>query len=338
MIKNSGMVITQTPLRVSFVGGGTDYPEYFNEHGGATIGTSIDKYIYITVNPLTPLFDHKIRVSYSRTELCKSIDEIQHPAVREALRFIGIDEGIEINVISDLPARSGLGSSSSFTVGLLLALHALKGEMVSCEELAAEAIHVEREMIPERVGFQDQHLCAHGGFLYLSFSPRNRTEITPLVVPHDRMEELEANLMLFYTGIQRIAHDILKEQIERTKQGLLSEDLRQLHSLVDRARTTLSSSEPLSRFGELLHTGWQIKRRFATTVSNTLIDDAYEAAIAAGALGGKLLGAGAGGFLLLFVPRSKQDSVRIALSGLKEVEFRFENEGSRVIFYRPVSQ
>jgi len=338
MIKKSGMVITQTPLRISFLGGGTDYPEHFGEHGGSTLGSSINKYIYITINPLPRLFKHRIRVSYSQTELCNQVDEIKHPAVRECLRFTGIEHGIEINVISDLPARSGLGSSSAFTVGLLHALHAAKGELASSEQLAEEAVFVEREMIPERVGLQDQYACACGGFLHLTFSNGNHVKITPVLVPQIRLAELQSRLMLFYTGVQRSAHEVLEEQMERTKKGELLSDLQSLRELVDEGVELLSSRDPLDGFGELLDQGWRIKRGLSKAITTSQIDEAYQRARKAGAVGGKLLGAGGGGFLLVFARSGHQDRIREALPDLREVGFSFENRGSRLIFYRPMGQ
>ncbi|MGH2397089.1 MAG: hypothetical protein ACRDFW_08890 [bacterium] len=331
------MIISMTPLRVSFFGGGTDYPEHFSRHGGATLGSSINKYLYVTVNPLAEFFDHRIRVGYSKTELCRDVDEIQHPSVRECLRFMGIAHGIEITVVSDLPARTGLGSSSSFTVGLLHALHAFKGEMVSRERLAAEAVHVERELIGERVGLQDQYLCGCGGFLHMGFNGTGQVTIAPVTIPGERLRALEERLMMFYTGLQRPAHEVLERQIERTKAGEITPGLLQLHQLVGEGLAALSSDRDLSCFGELLHRGWELKRQFSEAVSNQSIDDAYAQARRAGAVGGKLLGAGGGGFLLLYVEPDDQTSVRNVLHDMREVDFEFENQGSRLIFYRPVA-
>jgi D-glycero-alpha-D-manno-heptose-7-phosphate kinase len=334
------MIVVATPLRVSFLGGGTDYPEYFTQHGGATLGTSIDKYTYVTVSRLTEFFDHRIRVSYSKTELCRAIDEVQHPSVRECLRFMGIEGGVEINVVTDLPARTGLGSSSSFTVALLHALHAFQGKVASREQLADEAVHVEREMIRERVGVQDQYTCAIGGFLNLQMraGAKTRIDVAPLVVDEGRVGALEQRLMLFYTGLQRTANEVLKEQIERTKAGDNSRLLQAMRDLVPSGMDVLVGGRNLSEFGELLHTTWEAKRQLSGGVSNPMIDDAYDRARGAGAVGGKLLGAGGGGFLLLYVEPYNQDSVRTALRGMREVSFSFEDHGSRIIFYRPVAR
>jgi D-glycero-alpha-D-manno-heptose-7-phosphate kinase len=328
------MIITQTPVRISFLGGGTDYPEYFSRFGGATLGTTIDRYTYVTVSPLTRFFDHRIRISYSKTELCKSVDEIQHPAVRECLRFMNIEEGVEIAVVSDLPARTGLGSSSCFTVGLLHALYAFKGTMVSRERLARESVYVEREMIKERVGLQDQYTCACGGILHLEFRDSSRVHITPITISSERARALEERLMILYTGIQRNAHQVLEEQVEKTKSGAINSHLAELHGLVPQGVEVLSNGHDLAAVGELLHQGWLLKRRFSDAISNSFIDDAYERARRAGAVGGKLLGAGSGGFLLLYVEPYNQRDVERALPDLRRVDFHLENGGSRVIFYQ----
>ncbi len=329
------MIITMTPLRISFLGGGTDYPEYFSTHGGATLATTINKYVYLTVSPLTHFFDHRIRVSYAKTELCREVSEIQHPSVRESLKYLGIDGGVEIAVVSDLPARTGLGSSSSFTVGLLNALHAWRGQFVTRAQLAKEAVYVERERIKERVGFQDQYLAAQGGFLHLQFSGNDQVVSQPVPLSSARLEALQGRLLMFYTGLQRTAHEVLSEQLARTEQGKLTSELQTLRALVDQGLQLLLSDRDLDQFGELLHQGWLLKRQFSASTSNQLVDESYAAARKAGAIGGKLLGAGAGGFLLLYVPTAAQHAVRTALASLREVPFQFENTGSQVIFYRP---
>ncbi|HEY1684465.1 MAG TPA: hypothetical protein VGG19_06865 [Tepidisphaeraceae bacterium] len=332
------MIITMTPLRVSFLGGGTDYPEHFSQHGGATLATSINKYTYVTVSRLTEFFDYRIRVSYSKTELCKTVEEIQHPAVRACLQFMNIDGGVEISVVSDLPARTGLGSSSSFTVGLLHALHAFAGRIVSREQLAAEAVHVERNIIRERVGLQDQYTCALGGWQHLQFTGQNRVKASPLVLPAERFAALDSRLMMFYTGLQRTAHEVVQSQLERTSKGAITPPLNQLAGLVEQGIEVLNSPMDLEYFGRLLHQGWTLKRQFSDAISNSFIDTAYETARSAGATGGKLLGAGGGGFLLLYVEPHHQQSVRSALSHMLEVSFSFEDQGSRVIFYKPETQ
>jgi D-glycero-alpha-D-manno-heptose-7-phosphate kinase len=329
------MIITQTPLRISFVGGGTDYPEHFRQHGGATVTTSIDKYVYIMITRLTEFFDHRIRVSYSKTELCRCVDEIQHPSVRECMRFLNVEGGIEIAVVSDLPARTGLGSSSCFTVGLLHALHAFKGEMVGREQLAAEAVHVERERIVERVGLQDQYACAHGGLTKLEFRDGNVVTVTPIPISAQRRHALGERLLMFYTGQQRSAHDVLETQIARTSSGAITPQLLQLRALTDQAVRVLGGGGDLHPFGDLMHQSWILKRGFSDAISNPLVDQAYDGARRAGAVGGKLLGAGGGGFLLLYVEPPFQDAVRAALAPMREVIFKFETHGSQLIFYRP---
>lgn len=328
------MIITATPLRVSFLGGGTDYPEHFSRHGGATLGTSIDRYTYITVTPLASFFEHRIRVSYSRTELCRTVEEVQHPSVRECMRFLGLDGGIEISIVTDLPARTGLGSSSSFTVGFLHALHAFKGELVCREQLAEEAVHVERELIRERVGLQDQYLCALGGFQHLQFRGQDRVNAAPVPLSRTRVEALQGRLMIFYTGLQRTAHEVVEKQLQRTSAGELSGYLMRLESLVREGLHLLCSDEDLRAFGDLLHQGWELKKQFSDTISTPAIDSAYARARQAGALGGKLLGAGGGGFLLLFAEPEAQAAVRAALADLPEVPFGFEDEGTHLVYMR----
>jgi D-glycero-alpha-D-manno-heptose-7-phosphate kinase len=247
---------------------------------------------------------------------------------------MNIEEGVEIAVVSDLPARTGLGSSSCFTVGLLHALHAFQGKMVSREQLAMEAVYVEREMIKERVGFQDQYTCACGGLLHLQFREQGRVDITPITISADRARALEERLMIFYTGLQRSAHEVLKQQIEKTKSGVITSDLANLQGLVPQAVEVLSNGHDLAAVGELLHQGWLLKRRLSDAISNSFIDDAYERARKAGAIGGKLLGAGSGGFLLLYVEPYNHPSVQQALVSLRRVDFHLENGGSRVIFYQ----
>lgn len=329
------MIITKTPVRTSFLGGGTDYPEYFREHGGQTLGAAINKYSYIIVNEMADLFDYNIRVSYSRLELVKQAVELQHPSVRACLQFLNIDRHVEIHYIGDLPARTGLGSSSSFTVGLLHALHALKGEMVSRERLAEEAVYIEQQLIQERVGVQDQYTCAHGGLVNLKFSKDGHIKVRPVPLPEKRMTDFQNHLMLFYTGISRLAHEVLNEQIERTKQGAITKDLSRLSALVDEGLNILSSEEPVTAFGEILHQAWETKRTLSQKISSEEIDGYYERARRAGAIGGKLLGAGGGGFLLFVVTENKRADVANALGELKEVSFAFDHIGTSLLFYHP---
>jgi len=322
-------------MRVSFLGGGTDYPQHFLKHGGQTLGAAIDKYTYVTAKRLPDLFDYRIRVSYSRIELVKDIDAIEHPAVRESLRFCGIAGGIEVGVVADLPARSGLGSSSSFTVGLLHALHAHQGHLADRTQLAAEAVHVEQDMIPERVGVQDQYTCATGGLCWITCNKDGSVHAAPLPLTAERRKALEDSLLLFDTRIQRHAHEVLEEQIQRTTQGELTTDLSHLSKLVDQGVQALSGNGSLDEFGGLLHDAWMIKRRLSSQISNGVIDGYYETARKAGAVGGKLLGAGAGGFLLIYARPEDQERVRKALAPLHSVRFSFDYTGSTILFYHP---
>jgi D-glycero-alpha-D-manno-heptose-7-phosphate kinase len=331
------LIITKTPLRISFLGGGTDYPEHFRQHGGQTLAVTINKYSYVIVNPLAQLFDYKIRVSYSRTELVSAVEEVRHPAVRGCLQYLNLPGNMEIHYIGDLPARSGLGSSSSFTVGFLHALHAVKGELVSTTQLAEEAICVEQQLLNERVGVQDQYTCALGGLRHLTFSQDGQITANPVPLANEQLVVLQNHLMLFYTGINRYAHQILDEQIERTKQGTNTNDLHQMSNLVDQGLDILMNGHSISAFGELLHNGWVAKRRLSSKISTSLIDDYYQRARLAGAIGGKLLGAGGGGFLLLFVPPPAQERVKVALNNLTCVDFSFENHGSALMLYHPQS-
>jgi D-glycero-alpha-D-manno-heptose-7-phosphate kinase len=329
------MVITQTPVRISFLGGGTDYPDYYRRHGGgATLAVSIDQYTIITVHHLTKFADHDLRVHYSTVEAVKSLDEVKHPSARECLRFLGIERGVEIHYVTNLPARTGLGSSSSATVGLLHALYAFQHKMVSREQLAAEAVHIEQNLIKERVGSQDQYACACGGLRHFEFSADGTVHATPVVMPPERLQSLNDHLLLFYTGIQRHAHDILEEQIERTTSGVNSQQLDRMKQVVKQGLEVLAGGKDLAQFGELLHANWVIKRGLSSKISSEGIDNAYARARKAGAIGGKLLGAGGGGFLLLFAEPKHHQAVTKALPDLRPVKFSFENLGSQTIFYR----
>jgi D-glycero-alpha-D-manno-heptose-7-phosphate kinase len=330
------MFITRTPLRISFLGGGTDYPDHYRTNGGQTLGVAINQYSFVVVKRLADLFDHRIRVGYSRTELVRDREEIQHPAVRACLRYLELNGGLEVDYIGDLPARSGLGSSSSFTVGLLHALYAFKGEMVSKARLASEAVHVEQELLRERVGVQDQHICASGGLVRVCCPPEGSVRAEPVPVSPERWRALQAHLLLMYTGIQRHAHQILEEQLERTRAGELSAELTRLRTLVDDGiRVLTDHRESLSCFGELLNAAWTTKRALSPRISSEQIDCWYDRARREGAVGGKLLGAGGGGFLLLVVPPDRQARVVAALPELRNVPFEFDRAGSTLIFYNP---
>lgn len=327
------MIICRTPFRISFFGGGTDYPAWYRQHGGAVLATSIDKYCYLTCRHLPPFFEHRIRVVYRQIETCVSVDEIAHPVVREALRSLRIDRGVEIHHDGDLPARSGMGSSSAFTVGLLHALHALKGEMPTKQQLTKEAIHLEQEVLGETVGSQDQTVTAYGGFRHVRFQPDGEIEVSPVVLPAGRVAELKSNLMLVYTGISRTAADVAGSfvpGIERRRR-----QLRIMKDMVDEAILILTGGVNLIAFGELLHEAWLAKRSLSDAVSNAEVDAIYETALDAGAVGGKLTGAGGGGFLLLFVPPERRARVLDAMSGYVHVPFEFESGGSQIIFHEP---
>ena len=326
------MVIARTPMRISFLGGGTDYPDYYLRRGGMTLATGIDKYTFITAKHLPWYFDHKIKVHYSTLERCDSLDELRHPSVRECLRHMGIDREIEIHYAGDLPARTGMGSSSSFTVCLLHALHALQGKFINNAELARLAVNLEQNVMQERVGSQDQYAAALGGLRLLKFNQNGSVEHQPLVMPQARVDELQDQLMLVYTGLTRTAHEVLEDQMAKTKSGALDEDLSKLGDLVPRAVDVLCSDRSLNEFGELLHLGWEIKRGLSDQIASDQIGDWYSTARQAGAIGGKLLGAGGGGCLLFFVPRESQANVRQALQNLCEIPVRFDHVGSTIVY------
>jgi D-glycero-alpha-D-manno-heptose-7-phosphate kinase len=326
------MIISQTPFRISFFGGGTDYPVWYKENGGSVLSTTIDKYSFITCRPLPPFFEHKSRIVWSLIELVKDHDEIQHPAAREVLKFMKIEEGVEIHYDGDLPARSGLGSSSSFTVGMLNALYALKGRMASKKQLAQEAIHIEHDRLRENVGVQDQISAAYGGFNRIDLDRNGDFNVSPIIFPKDRIEGLQGHLMLFYTGLSRIASNIAGEQIEKTPEK--AGELFKMQELVETAIGVLMGGADLAEFGDLLHETWTLKRSLTNLVSTDRIDEIYSDALKAGAIGGKLLGAGGGGFMLFFVRPDKQGAVLAALNYILHVPFRFENAGSQITFYR----
>jgi len=327
------MIISRTPYRISFFGGGTDYPTWYRQHGGSVLAASIDKYCYITCRHLPPFFEHRIRIVYRRIETCMTVDEISHPVVREALRFQRIERGVEIHHDGDLPARSGMGSSSAFTVGLLHALHALRGEMPTKHQLAKEAIFLEQDVLKEIVGSQDQTLAAYGGLRHVRFQPDGAIEVSPLVLSVARIAELKSHLMLVYTGIARTAADVAKSYVPEL--DARRRQLRIMKEMVDEAIEILTGGVNLIAFGELLHEAWLAKRSLSDLVSNNEVDELYGTALAAGAIGGKLTGAGGGGFLLLFVPPERQPKVLAALEGCIHVPFEFESTGSQIIFYEP---
>jgi D-glycero-alpha-D-manno-heptose-7-phosphate kinase len=328
------MIITRTPFRISFFGGGTDYPGWFQEHGGAVISTSINKYCYVTCRYLLPFFEHRHRIVYSKVELVRQTGDIQHPAVRAVLELEHREKGLEIHYDGDLPAWSGLGTSSSFIVGLLHALSALKGQELSSVQLAKTAIHVEQNIMAENVGSQDQVSAAFGGFNRIEFMRNGEFKVEPVFVPDKRLIELQEHLMLFFTGGQRKATDVAKSQIANFRNR--ETELKHMYGMVDRSIKILQDeSTPMHAFGELLDECWRYKRSLSNLVSTSKIDEVYAEAKKEGAIGGKLLGAGGGGFMLLFVPPEQQDAVRKRLHHLVHVRFKFEHSGSCVVLNQP---
>lgn len=323
------MIITRTPFRISFAGGGTDLADFYRAERGAVVSTAINKYMYIVVNKG---FDDSIRVSYSKTEIVKDVEEIRHPIVREALKLVGVTRGIEIVSIADIPGETGLGSSSSFTVGLLNSLHAYKGVFKSAEELSREACHIEVDILGEPVGKQDQYIAAYGGLRYIQFNPDETVFTEPIIYAQDNKEELNQNLLLFYTGDTREARSILKQQKTNISQRDKMEALKKMRDLALELRDSLNSNSFPDILGQFLHKGWLLKKKLASDISNNKIDEYYEKALSAGALGGKIVGAGGGGFLLLYCPREKQLKVRQALSELTLTQFLLEPEGSKIIY------
>ncbi|MGD0335704.1 MAG: kinase [Candidatus Omnitrophota bacterium] len=327
------MIITRTPLRISFFGGGTDYPAWYKENGGAVLNTTINKYCYISCRYLPPFFSYKYRIRYVEREETQTIDEIKHNSVRECLKFLNIEHGIEMVHTSDIPARSGVGSSSAFTVGFLQALNALKGRMVTKRQLARDAINVEHNLIKENVGSQDQVAVAFGGLNKIEFGGEgNEFYVSPITISKERIDLFQSHLMLFFTGFSRNASDIAGEQIKKTP--VLKNELHQLKGMVDKAIDILNiDSCDIKGFGKLLHESWQIKRSLTHMISTDEIDTIYETARRAGALGGKLLGAGGGGFILLFAEPAIQYKIKEKLKNILYVPFAFEKLGSQVIMY-----
>jgi D-glycero-alpha-D-manno-heptose-7-phosphate kinase len=327
------MIISRTPFRISLFGGGTDYPAWYREHGGAVLATTIDKYCYLTCRYLPPFFEHRLRVVYSKIETCHSVEELQHPAARAVLQHLQIERGVEIHHDGDLPARSGMGSSSAFTVGLLHALYALKGQMPSKQQLALESIRLEQDVLKETVGSQDQVLAAYGGLNHVVFEPSGEISVRPVTLLPEAIQELSAHLMLFYTGIKRTASEVAQTYVADVEQR--KRQLRIMKDLVDEALGVLNGRRELLALGQLLHEAWEAKRSLSPMVSNRVTDEIYAAARGAGALGGKLTGAGGGGFMLLFAPPVQHDAIRNVLKELLYLPFSFEYGGSQIIFYSP---
>ncbi|MBI2055297.1 MAG: kinase [Candidatus Sungbacteria bacterium] len=324
------MVISKTPLRISFFGGGTDYPTWYRERGGAVLSTTIDKYSYVTVRYLPPFFEHKNLVVWSQIEKVKEIEEIAHPSVRETLKFLKIRDGLGIHYDGDLPARTGLGSSSAFTVGFLNALHALQGRQVAKRQLALDAIHIEQNLIKENVGSQDQVAAAFGGLNKIEFGGQDEIRVMPVEAEPQRLNLLQEHLMLFFTGFSRTASDIAAEQIKNTPQK--TKELGAMRGMVTEAQEILENrASNIEDFGRLLRESWEIKRTLSSQVSNPFIDAVYKKALEAGALGGKLLGAGGGGFLLIFARPDRHLKIKEELQPLRYVPFRFEDLGSQII-------
>ena len=327
------MVISRTPYRISFFGGGTDYPAWYRENGGAVLGTAIDKYCFITCRYLPPFFEHRLRLVYSKIENCQRVADIQHPVVRAVLEMLRVERGLEIHHDGDLPARSGMGSSSAFTVGFLQAMYGLLGRLTSQKQLAAEAIHVEQDLIGETVGAQDQIFASFGGFNLIEFKRDDSFRVEPLMLPKSRLEELNGSLMLFFTGLRRTASEVAASYVADI--GARTKQLTRMRQMVDEGMKILASRDSLDAFGDLLDEAWRLKRSLSGLVSNSQVDEIYAEARRAGARGGKLLGAGGGGFLLLYVPPACRQQVKERLRELIWVPFQFDTSGSQIIFYSP---
>lgn len=324
------MVITQTPFRMSFFGGGTDFSNFFEKYGGSVISTTFDKYCFVTVSHLPRFFDYKNQITYSRIERTNSVDEIEHPAVREAMKYLDMHE-LRMVYEADLPARSGLGTSSSFAVGMLNAFYALKGKYADKMQLAKDAIYVERVLCNESGGVQDQIAASFGGLNRIDFNSEGYI-VNPIIMSKEKKRELNDNLMLFFTGFSRFSSDIAESQVKATKNK--TQELLEMLKLVDEAEKVLTTNADINEFGRLLDYTWKLKRGITTEISNDSIDSLYAKAIQAGATGGKLLGAGGGGFLLFYVEKDKQSAVHEAMKDLLYVPFEFENGGTRVLYYK----
>lgn len=325
------MIITKTPFRMSFFGGGTDIPEFFNEHGGAVLSTTFDKYCYVNVRHLPPFFDYRTELTYSKTERVKTLDEIEHPAIRNAMKMLDM-HNLRLTYEADLPARSGLGTSSSFAVGMLNAFYALKGQYADKKKLADEAIYLERTLCNEAGGWQDQIAASFGGFNRINFNAEGY-EIHPVIIAPERKKALDENLMMFFTGFTRFSAEVQKSSNKLEDKTV---QLKEMLALVNEAEAVLTNKNAdLDQFGRLLDHTWNLKRQTGAAVSTDSIDGFYAKAIQAGALGGKLLGAGGGGFLLFYVPKEKKEDVKKVMKDLLYVPFSFEDGGTRVIHYTP---
>ena len=328
------MIISKTPFRISFFGGGTDYPEWYHENGGSVLATTIDKYCYISCRHLPPFFEHKHRIVYSKIESVKTTEEIQHPVVRAVLSNLSITDGLEIHHDADLPARSGLGSSSSFTVGLINVLNALKGLQISKQDLAKQATYIEQEVLKETVGSQDQVLAAFGGFNRIDFHPDDSFNISPVIINKDLVEQLQSHMLLFFTGLSRFSSDIARDKVSNFTNRF--QELTQIKEMVDEGMSILQSpSTPIMDLCKLMHESWKLKRSLSDKVSTPKIDEIYETGIKAGATGGKILGAGGGGFILFFAEPKNHKKIRERLKSLVHVAFHFDDVGSKIVVYEP---
>ncbi|MBI4656278.1 MAG: kinase [Elusimicrobia bacterium] len=328
------MIISRTPHRISFFGGGTDYPSWYLEHGGKVLGAAIDKYCYITCRVLPPFFKHKHRLAYSKVETVTVIDEIQHPSIRETLRYLKIECGLEIHHDGDIPARSGMGSSSAFTVGLLKTLNALDGKVITKEKIYKEAIHIEQNLIKENVGSQDQVWAACGGLNTIGFLQSGEIIVEPIIMKEEYLRSFENKFMLFFTGLSRNASVVAQEQIQNTHRN--RNELFEMRELVDEAYKILTSGkDDFVDFGRLLNETWQLKRKLSSKITTRDIDDVYETAVKNGAVGGKLCGAGGGGFIVFYVETENQERVKKALNNFLHVPFKFDFSGSEIIVYKP---
>jgi D-glycero-alpha-D-manno-heptose-7-phosphate kinase len=326
------LIICRTPTRISFFGGGTDYPIWYEKNGGTVLSTTINKYSYITVRYLPKFFDYKYRIRYYKTEEVNAIDEILHPSVRECAKFVGIEEGFEMAHNSDLPAGSGLGSSSTFTVGMLHSLYALRSYMPTKRELAVNALHVEQDLIGEAVGSQDQIAAAWGGFNKITFGSDRKFEVDPIILSTDRIKQFQDNLLLCFTGYARSAPEIAKIQISETPSR--NRELNEMQSLTTDAFELLKdSSSDLDEIGRMLDIQWKIKKSISNKITNSKLDEIYETGIKNGAIGGKILGAGGGGFMLFYAKKEKHQKIIESLSSKLFVPFRFDNSGSKIIYY-----
>jgi D-glycero-alpha-D-manno-heptose-7-phosphate kinase len=329
------MIISRTPLRMSFAGGGSDLPSYYREFGGAVLSTAINQYVYVNVNKK---FDEGIRIGYSKNEEVSVVEQIQHPLVRHALQYLQIPGGVEITTIADIPSSgTGLGSSSSFTVGLLHALQEYRGKAMDADTLAKDACHIEIDLCQEPIGKQDQYAAAYGGFNFIEFAPDGKVTVSPIVCLPQTLNTLQKNLLVLYTGKTRSASTLLKEQSAQLSQD--AQKQKNMHQMVQLARDfkTELAANHLESVGEILHAGWMLKKSLVSGISEDQIDRWYETAIAAGALGGKILGAGAGGFLLFYAPQERHQAILNALPALKPIPMAFDALGSQIIFNEKIA-